>query len=199
MKNVIFDLGRVVLIWNPEKVIADFTQDQALRERIKTDVFFHQDWLDMDKGLYDEATAAPAMCKRTGLTDHELKELLSRARESLVDDPATITLMHECARHGLNLYCLSNLSIDNYHYIKNRAFFKLFKGAVISALEKMIKPDENIFNLIVNRYDLDPSQTLFIDDTKANVETAERLGIKSIQFTPTEECFRKIREIVGMQ
>ena len=77
------------------------------------------------------------------------------------------------------------------------SFLDAFKGAVISCRINLVKPDPKIFKHILSIYNLEPAQTVFIDDSPANIEAAENLGIKSILFKDAGQC-RKILETMGL-
>ena len=85
-------------------------------------------------------------------------------------------------------------SVDFYDYLKTREVFKYFDGQIISALEHMVKPDREIYDLILNRYHLKPEECLFIDDLEPNVKAAQAVGINTVHFTNRHKGYEEIRE-----
>ncbi len=193
LENIIFDLGAVVLEWKPAAIAERFTADVQLQEKLVSGVFTHQDWLDMDRGVLSEDDVVDRVVERLQLPVVSVRELFTITRESLQVIPETERLIEEAYNAGLNLYCLSNMSVENYAYLQPRFdFFERFQGIVISGHEHLIKPDPNIFTLILERYSLNPASTLFIDDSAQNVAAAENRGIEAVQFFGTPACYERI-------
>jgi HAD superfamily hydrolase (TIGR01509 family) len=92
------------------------------------------------------------------------------------------------ADRGPDLFCLSNMSRETYAQIKHLDFFKLFAGIVISGHEGCMKPGEAIFQLTLQRFNLSPTKTLFIDDSLPNILKALQLGISTYHFKRTDRC-----------
>ena len=95
---------------------------------------------------------------------------------------------------GYNLYILSNISRESYEYVKNTIDIdKVFKGGIYSYQEKLIKPDRQIYELIVNKYNLNKDETLFFDDKQKNVDAACDFGIKSVLFRTIEDIENNLK------
>ncbi len=193
IRSVIFDLGNVLLNWNTEQVLAGLTLPNTERNLLRKELFEHQDWLDMDHGKVAETTVTHRVEARTGLKPSTIDAALLAAKNSLLPIPATVELLAEIRNHGLDLYCLSNMSVETYAHIQHFDFFELFAGIVISGHEGCMKPDEEIFYRTLHRYALSSAATLFIDDSLANIKTAQRLGISAIHFKRTDNCYASIR------
>ena len=85
------------------------------------------------------------------------------------------------------------MSPENYAYLKQKyAFFDHFQGIVISGLENTIKPEKKIFQILLQRFALNPGETLFIDDRPENTRTAEEFGMAVVTFSVNAECYTKI-------
>lgn len=89
------------------------------------------------------------------------------------------------------------MSADFYDYLKTREVFRYFDGQVISALEHMVKPDREIYELILQRYHLKPEESLFIDDLEANVKAAQELGINTVHFKERGKGLQEINSILN--
>jgi 2-haloacid dehalogenase len=97
--------------------------------------------------------------------------------------PKNVALLHEL-KQKYKLYGLTNWSAETFPIALERfAFFKLFDGIVVSGEEKLVKPDERIFRVILERYHLDSKNTMFIDDSQDNINTAKGMGFSTIQVT----------------
>jgi putative hydrolase of the HAD superfamily len=189
LKSVIFDLGGVVLDWNPERILASHYCDPAARAQMKTALFHHDDWLQLDRGTLEEPELLDRLQARTGRPVHELAGLLDAVRASLHAKPDTVALLNHLAARGIPLYCLSNVSSRNFAYVRERhAFWEVFRGIVISGDLKMMKPEREIFEHLLTRYGLSAAQTVFVDDHPPNVEAARALGMGAVLFKSARQC-----------
>lgn len=196
MKNVIFDLGGVVIDWNPQKLVKEFTGDPKLVEYLFHKGFFQQYWTEFDRGMLTYEELVDEMVTFTGFSQEACLHFVEFIKNSLVDIPKTVELIKELSGRGYKLYCLSNMSVEFYDYLKVREVFNYFDGQVISGLEKLVKPDEAIYNVLLNRYQLVPEDSLFIDDLEANVQAARALGINAVDFSDRERGYAEIEEII---
>lgn len=199
IQNVVFDLGGVLLEWKPYQILEGLYQDRDLRALVKKEVFQHPDWLALDKGMLDEEAAVRLFQQRTGRPLAEMKKLMDTVRETLVPIPPTFALLEELSKEGMNLYCVSNMQTAVFAYLQNRYdFWGKFKGLVISAHVRMIKPDAEIFRYLFSRYGLASSACVFIDDHPPNVESARRLDMQAILFQGADDCRRQLRCVQGV-
>lgn len=195
--SVIFDLGGVVLRWNPDDIIRDFCADEAMRSVLKREVFKHPDWLAMDRGVLQEHEAIQRFHRRTGLSLADVCALMQAVKDSLLPIPETVELLEELSAQDVPLYCLSNMSATTSNYLRARhSFYGVFRGIVISAEIQLIKPDPAIFEYIVERFSLAPSNTVFIDDHPPNIESAHRLGFKTLLFSDPIQCQETLRKLL---
>ena len=95
----------------------------------------------------------------------------------------SIAYLYELKSRGYRIYILSNLAKESYEYVRGFEFFREIDGGVFSYQERVIKPDEKIYRILLDRYALKPEETLFFDDVPENIEAARRLGIHGIVFT----------------
>lgn len=195
IRNVVFDLGGVLLEWNPDAILARLYPDPETAARVKREVFQHADWLALDKGTLDEEEAVRLFQRRTGRPLSEMNGLMQTVRESLIPIGPSFELLEELSEQGMSLYCVSNMQAAVFAFLRQRYdFWSKFKGLVISASVKMIKPDAEIFNHLFSRYRLTPAETLFIDDHPPNIESALRLQMKAILFQGADDCRRRLRQ-----
>jgi putative hydrolase of the HAD superfamily len=193
VRNVIFDLGGVVLDWNPDAILEAYYEDIGAREAIKRDLFQHPDWLLMDRGVYSEADVIARLEQRTGRSSPELNGLFAAVRNSLRPKRDTVALIERLARRRVPLYCLSNMPASTFSHLKDRhAFWPLFRGIVISGEIQMIKPEPEIFEYLLRRYELAPGNSVFVDDLQPNVQAAKALGIHAVWFRDAEQCEREL-------
>ena len=193
---VVFDLGNVVLNWNVDAILESLDNDAGEKSRLKLQLFEHPDWLDMDSGLRSEPSVIKRVVERSGLRDDDVRRALSAAKRSLVPIPESVRLLEDVHAAGIDMYCLSNMSVETFDFIEHQDFFDMFKGIVISGKERCAKPDAEIYRRLVDRYGLTPAETLFIDDTAANVRAAQDAGMRAFHFRRSERCYSRIREML---
>jgi len=198
VKNVVFDLGGVLLEWNPAKILADFYADPQLRRLLKESLFGHADWLALDRGTLNEEELLARAEQRTGRPAAELAALHAAMRESLHAKPDTVALLDRLHARRIPLYCLSNMSASVYAHLRLRHdFWDRFRGIVISGEIQLLKPEAEIFTHLLERFGLEARETVFIDDIVANVEGARAVGLHAIQFVDAADCERQLKPLLG--
>jgi putative hydrolase of the HAD superfamily len=198
VRNVIFDLGGVLLEWNPDKILQTFYSDQALRTLLKGELFLHPEWRALNRGTLREAELIENVRGRTGRPAAEVSALLHAIRESLVTKPDTVALLRSLHRRGIPLYCLSDMPVSVYAHVRLRhEFWDAFSGIVISGEVKLMKPEREVFELLLTRFKLDPRQTVFIDDFLVNIEGARAVGLHAIQFRDAAQCARELDALMA--
>lgn len=197
VRNVIFDFGGVLVTWRPQEVIDSFYADPALRDALRMHAFQHDDWLEMDRGTFDEATVVRRCAARMLRPEAELNAMFDHVRASLVPIAPTVALLEELHGRGYKLYGLSNMSASIFAYLKGRhSFFGLFDGIVVSAAVKFLKPEPGIYEHLRERFALDFAESVFLDDMPRNVEAARRLGLEAIRVETPEQARRELTALL---
>ena len=193
VKNIVFDLGGVVFARDPRKFEREFIEFFSYIMLPEMPHF----WEEYDRGVstYNRVIddlAEYNNCDRE-LAEHNLRRSIVTQEEI----PATKSLIADLKSAGYKLYVLSNMSLDFIEFLKTKEVYKYFDGEVVSCYEKVVKPDVEIYKILVDRYSLKAEETLFIDDRKSNVEAAQNEGICGFHFNardPESSCseLRKI-------
>jgi len=194
--NLIFDLGGVVVRWEPDAIIASVFKDEKVRTKVREGVFAHPDWLELDRGTLDREDAIRRAAQRLGMEPAEIRRLLVAVPPSLVPIPETIDLLYRLKARGYPLYCLSNMHFASIEHLeREQRFFEVFSGAVISCRLKLCKPEPAIYAHALKTYGLEAADTVFIDDVDVNVAAAAKVGIRTIQFRNAGQCERELRAL----
>lgn len=189
IRNVIFDLGRVVVHWSPEWVAAQVSPDPVVQTSLLRDVFKHVDWLELDRGTLTQEQATARWTARTGLSRETVASIFDHTRACLKPIPATDALLRDLHSHGVPLYCLSNMSIFGYDHLRgNYDFLDLFRGLIISSHVKALKPEPEIYRHLLCTYQLAPEECVFVDDIPENIHSARAFGIHGIVFDNADAC-----------
>ena len=194
--NLIFDLGGVVVRWDPVAIIASVFQDQKLRAKVREGVFEHADWLELDRGTLGREDAIRRAAQRVGMAQGEIRRLLLAVPPSLVPIPATIDLLYRLKAQGHPLYCLSNMHVASIEHLeREQKFFEVFRGKVISCRLNLCKPEAAIYRHALQTYGLPAEDTVFIDDVEVNIEAAANVGLRTIRFRDAAQCERELRAL----
>jgi len=183
MKNVIFDVGGVLLDWNPGRILEGYYRDPDERTAMKQHIFLHADWLELDRGTLSESAMLERIAGRAGRPVPELGNLFEVVRDSLQPKSDTIALLGSLAARRVPLFCLSNMPANVFSNLRQRFdFWSLFDGIVISGEVKLVKPEPAIFEHLLNRYELVAGDSVFVDDLPANIQAARALGLHGVLF-----------------
>jgi putative hydrolase of the HAD superfamily len=194
--NLVFDLGGVVVRWDPDAIIAGVFSDSATRAKVREGVFSHPDWLELDRGTLGRDEAIARAAKRTGIAEDEMKRLLHAVPPSLTVFPDTVELIRRLKGKGYPLYCLSNMHFASIEYLEQtHTFWDVFNGRVISCRLQLCKPESGIYEHLLQTYGLEPGKTLFIDDVQKNLDAAAKLGIRTLRFENAAQCERELRKL----
>jgi putative hydrolase of the HAD superfamily len=191
--NVVFDLGAVLLAWEPTRLVQAHLPEHAPTElaaaALGRALFHHDDWMCFDCGTRSLEDAIARMAQRLSLPAARLDQMLGDLGERLEPIPVTVELLESLfarrdAGEALRIYYLSNMPSPYARALERRhGFLRRFDGGVFSGDVKFIKPNREIYELLAVRHALDPQQTVFIDDSAANVEAARAFGWHAIHCT----------------
>ena len=189
LKDVIFDFGGVVCTFSQDAILDDFCTGEA-HARLKPVLF--RSWQALDEGTADYEEYVAETLK---LLDGEDKQIARRFfrewHRSMRPIPGVWALIGELKARGYGVYLLSNASTWFAGHLDDYPILRLFDGRLISAPEKMAKPEERIYRLALERFGLNAAETLFVDDRAENTEAAERVGIASYVFDGDAEKLRE--------
>ena len=194
VRNVIFDVGGVLLEWDPPAFIARLHPDAATQALIRQQIFEHPDWHEFDRGAIALDQAIDVFGKRAGLDREQMSALLRTANASLRPIAGTVQLLDDLAAAGVPLYLLSNMPVSTYEFLtRKHAFFRHFRHLVISGAIRMIKPEPAIYKHLVEQTGIVPAESVFIDDLLKNVIAARECGLHAIQFRDAASCREELR------
>jgi len=198
IKHIIFDLGGVLIDWNPEYVyLKEFDGD-----RDKMDWFFKnictQDWNEeqdagypLKKATEDRVAMFPEHEKLIRMFYGRWEEMLGGAIEQ------TVTILKSLTENPhYKVVALTNWSHETFPIALQRFdFLHWFEGIVVSGEEKTRKPFRDIYALTLSRFNISAEESIFIDDNLRNIKAAENMGIKGIHFTSPEDLKQKLNAL----
>ena len=187
--NIVFDLGGVVVTWEPEVIIAKVFADPVVQARVRTQIIGHADWFELDRGTLPQQDAIVRAAKRTDLSEVDVAKFLRQVPPALVAIPGTVDLLYRLKAQGHTLFCLSNMHVACIdHLEKSYTFWEVFSGVVISCRLHLCKPEPAIFTYLLETHGLDGADTVFIDDIELNLSAAAQFGIHTVKFESPAQC-----------
>lgn len=193
IKNAIFDLGGVVLGRDFKRLGEVLGNTFAF---ISADESFPEYWSEFDRGTYTREEVTRMLAKDYNLTLEDAHEQVQRLLELLQPIPETVALIEELKARGIKCYVLSNMSKEFYAELLKFPVFELFDGAVVSFEERINKPDRGIYEALLSRYNLEPSESIFADDKIANTNAASLLGLHTVTYDCNGDGPERVREII---
>ncbi len=200
MHTIIFDLGGVLVDWNPEYLYRKIIPDEAERHYFLREIC-SPEWNAMQDAGRLLAEATSSLVTKFPHYTPQIEAYYGRWTE-MVGGPiqGTIKILETIAHQKRHrLLALTNWSQETFPYALERYdFLKHFEGILVSGEEKLIKPDRRIFELFFQRYNIkDPAGALFIDDNIANVEAARNAGLHAVQFRSPESLSQYLTYVEG--
>ena len=200
LKNLVFDMGNVLIEWNSEKVLKAITDDIHLQDLLRKEVFKTGLWVETDAGVKTREEVIEIITGKLGEKyRNEITQLL-RYWYKYVDVFTKVQdRIIELSKSGYSIYILSNTAFTFYDLVKEGYLpaTSVAKGMVLSCEEKVLKPNEKIYNILLERYNLDPHNTMFFDDLPENIWGAARCGINGFVVENESELLTyldKLRE-----
>lgn len=183
--TIIFDLGKVLVNWDWEGYLDTFSYDEKTYHAIADAVFTNPDWAYGDTGLVTPDEWLDLFIENAPEYEIQIREVYERLEETIYPYSYTLDLIQKYYDKGYRIFFLSNYSEYLYEKSKDRlSFIEAFDGGVFSYREKCVKPDTKIYQLLFERYEIHPEETIFFDDNKDNIKKAKELGLQAVLFTP---------------
>ncbi len=194
--NVIFDIGMVLIAWDPRHLYRKLFSDTEKMEWFLANVCNH-DWnVEQDRGRSFADAVKLLHAEHPQYTD-EISAYDTRWSEMIPGAiTGTVDILEALHKNKTPLYAITNWNQDKFRETKlNYPFLDLFKDIVVSGDEKLIKPDAAIFELCLKRNKLTAAECLFIDDSLKNVKGAEAVGMKAHHFTTPENLRAELKSL----
>ncbi len=183
IKNIILDMGKVLLDFDPDYSLNELCENEEAKPIIKKEYFEADEWIESDMGLI---TPKERLEKVKLRVPHEFHTDLERVAENWDICMTPIDGARDFCRYakenGYRVFVLSNASCEFYSYFTKYYELDFFDGIVVSADLHLMKPDARIYNYLLEKFSLCAEECLFIDDRKENVEGAKAVGINAVLF-----------------
>ena len=199
IKNVIFDLGNVVLLFKCYDAIRNLTGSEEDYEEIKNLTFASNTWKEYDQGLNtkEELTDILVSAVEEDYKKDIMRNLMNIWKDYLIPNEMIINTIKTLRENGYRTYILSNAPFEIPDFVKEKGLEELFDGAVFSCYEHINKPDSALYRILLDKYDLEAEECAFLDDRHDNCNTANSLGIFAVCYRDYEheEAIETLRKL----
>ena len=182
---IVFDIGNVLLDWDPRHLYRRIFTDAARMEWFLENVC-HQTWnREQDRGRAWAEAVAERIAAHPDW-ENEIRAFDARWHETVAGEiEVNVRLLEALKAAGWPLYSITNFSREKFAECRERyAFMRLFDGIVVSAHDGLMKPEPAIYRVLLDRYRLKPAECLLIDDVLENCEGAEAVGMRALHAPP---------------
>lgn len=193
IKNIIFDFGNVLLEWNEDKIVTNYSSKKEEQEILKKVIFKSDEWFMLDDGSMNYQEAISVFKEKLPINlKGKVEEIMSTWYKKMPINQDICNLIKKLKEKNYKIYALSNTHVPVYEYVKNSEIGKYFDGFLISAIEKMMKPNEEIYYRLFEKFELVPQECFFIDDNEKNITASRKCGMEGYIFDINN--FQKLKD-----
>ncbi len=196
MENIIFDVGQVLVKYDWETYLDNFHFPKEERDRIAKEVFMSDIWNERDRSSENEQYYVDEMVKAAPEYEEDIRKVMQHSDETIEKTDYADTWVKYLKNQGYHIYILSNYATDTLEKTSGKlSFLKYVDGAVFSCQVKQIKPEPEIYRTLLERYHLNPENSVFLDDRAENCEAARKEGIHAIQFRSFKQAAAELEKM----
>lgn len=196
IRNIIFDIGNVLAAWRWREFYAELNYSPEITDRLAKATVLSPMWEEFDRGALDEEVLLNRFIENDPDLAEEIRGVRDNIRDMLGRYDYAIPWLEDLKRKGYKVYYLSNFSRIAYQRCQHvLGFLPLMDGGILSYQEKLIKPEPAIYQLLLERYELEPGECVFLDDTPKNVDEAVRQGMAGILFRNQAQAIEELRKL----
>lgn len=194
IKNIVFDVGMVLIDFCWAAYCKELGYDESTIHEFKEKMIDSPYWAGLDDGSLTTDEAIMKFVEAMPHYEDKIRRFWDGAQYFVREYPYADGLVKELQEKGYKVYLLSNYPLDMYHlHWPTFAFFKRVDGYIVSAEEKIAKPNLAIYRLLCERYNLKEEECFFIDDRQVNVDAAKSVGMDGCLFTGYEELREQMK------
>ena len=196
IRNIIFDIGQVLADFQWREYIKDLGYNAEISERIAKATVLSPYWNEVDRGVIPMTEIIENCVHLDQEIEAEIRHYFKDCAESVKEYDYSEELVHTLKKNGYNIYLLSNYGGENFAYVKDLfRFLPLVDGGVISYEVKHIKPEPEIYKALIDKYEINPKESVFLDDLEKNLEGAKKFGFHTILFQSLDKAKSELREL----
>ena len=202
IKNLVFDLGNVLIEWNSEKILTYFEPEKERRQVLRQAIFESGVWHQTDKGELSLKEACEEVLTQLDASYHSaIKNIFYHWYEVVYVYSDLQERIRLWVAQDYRIYILSTTCEIFYHIEKAGLLpiYPLLSGYILSSEVGVVKPEAEIYQKLLKKYNLNPVESVFIDDIQANLDTAAEMGFETILSTSETENIRAMETLLAMK
>lgn len=196
--TIIFDIGNVLVDFNWREYIAGFGFSEEVQKKLAKATMLSDAWNEFDRGVLEVEDIVRKFVENDSSIEKEIRLICENIHDMLGKRDYAIPWIQELKEKGYKVLYLSNFSkkaeVECAHTLD---FLPFMDGGIMSYQEKVIKPEPEIYQILIERYQLIPDQCVFLDDKPENCEGARKAGIHAIVFTTKEEAEKELSRLLA--
>lgn len=199
IKNLVFDLGNVLIEWNSEKILTYFEPEEVRRQVLRQAIFESGVWHKTDKGELSLKAACDEVLTHLDTSYHSATRNIFYHWYEVVQVYSDLQERIQLwSNQGYRIYILSTTCEIFYHIEKAGLLpiYPLLSGYILSSEVGVVKPEPEIYRKLLKKYTLNPAESVFIDDIQANLDTANELGFETILSTSEPDNIRDLESLL---
>lgn len=191
--TIIFDVGRVLVDWDYLSYLDRFSFGPKKTAKIAAATFESPFWKEFDRGTLSPKELVRNFCTLAPEYEAEIQEVFAHCEDTITLFPYSVDWVRSLKEKGYHLYILSNYSEELFKRTRCKMdFLPYMDGTVFSYSCHLTKPEPEIYQYLLQKFSLTPEHCVFLDDTPANIEAAEKQGIHGIHFTGYQNAVSKL-------
>ena len=196
INTIILDIGEVMAHFRWKEYLVDCGYDDITIEKVSKATVLSKEWKDEDRGILSDEELINAFIANDPTVAKEIRRLKESPSELVREYDYSVHFVKKLKANGYKIYLLSNYGRTNFEYAKTHfQFIPHVDGGVISYQVHYIKPEPEIYQALINKYQFDPKEAVFLDDSLANLEGAKAFGFHTIHFTDYQKALKELKEL----
>ena len=194
IKNVIFDVGQVLVAWEPVEAMRALGMDEETVRAVADATVHTSDWDEADRGALSDEELLTGFIRKAPAYEAQIRNFWEHVDRAIYPFPYVGEWMRTLKDKGYRLYILSNYGKWTYeHTAEALSFLSDVDGQVFSFEVHQIKPEPEIYRTLLDKFNLVADECVFLDDRRENIEAAETQGIHTVLFTTYQDALEKLK------
>lgn len=196
INTIIFDIGNVLAHFGWREYLVSCNYDEETLKKISNATVQSDFWLEWDRGAKESAELIELSCTREPSVEKEIRDFFENFHSMIVEYDYAAELVQQLRSNEYKVYILSNYSKTGFEMQKDKfEFMKFIDGGIVSYKIKKVKPEPEIYQALLEKYQFNPSEAVFLDDLQVNVDAAREQGLNAIRFESYDQAIAELREL----
>lgn len=198
INTIVFDVGRVLVDFNWRTYLKSFHYDEKTKNAIAEGMFLSETWQKFDRSEMSDQQLIDEFISHIPEYAKEVREVFEHCGKTVSVYEDTKDWIDELKQDGYKIYVLSNYPKKMYEDTVDTqlVFLKKIDGGIFSYEVKMIKPEHAIYKALIEKFNINPKEAVFLDDNKANIKAGNEVGFHTILVTNPKEAREQLRELL---